>query len=232
MATNEDFVATTVVCPGDPTEGAPCLSGILPRSIGRRNLPYIHDLLDHAHALAADDDWIGFLNSDIVPTQQFIDRIKASDKRFVMCNVTDTNKHGRSVRFRPARGGSIDGVFMRPATWGEIRATVPLLVLGSRAWDTAFVLWSFEHMDSSDWFQPGECAHVLHDSDHWTSEEDEASKINMNVLNLLGWGTSAATEMICEAKTVHTGNFRYRLRMKREQSRTRPERVRVCGRRR
>jgi len=193
MATNEDFVATTVVCPGDPVEDAPRLHGILTKKVGNRNLPFVGDIMDHARSMAEDDDWIGFLNSDVIPTQRFIDRIRSSDKKFVMCNVTDIDEYGAGVRYRPPRGGSIDGVFTKSSTWGDIRVSVPDLVLGSRAWDTAFVLWSFRHLDSSEWFLQSECLHILHGYEHWASENDEACRLNTAALNPHGGLAAAAS---------------------------------------
>lgn len=201
---NHDFDATTAVCPGDSTAGAPRFSGILPRKIGRRGLPYIRDLLDHAGRCAQPEDWIGLVNSDVILTQAAIDRIRSSTATFAMVNVTDIEESGRPIRFRPKRGGSIDGVFLKLSDWDAVRGRLPEMVLGSGAWDTAFALWSFQNMDSSEWFEQSECLHVLHGCDHWVNENDEAYKVNMVALGAVG-GMKYAKRLRCSRRVKGTG---------------------------
>jgi len=191
--TEPDVVSSTVVCPVDPLSPHDC--SVLPRCVGRRNLPYIKDMLASVRREAATDDWIGFLNSDAVPGPQMISRVRKTAKDVVLVNVTDIGGI-KAARLRPVGGWSIDGMLIRASLWDEIAQVFPEVVLGAALWDTVAVMWFAEQKIKAEWLAKRECLHHRHRSTAWMKERgqrgdgyrtrDESYKINLLALNTVG----------------------------------------------
>ncbi|MHC4643883.1 MAG: hypothetical protein ACYTBJ_00175 [Planctomycetota bacterium] len=166
-----------------------------------KRLPFMKDILDIAFDRAADRDWGGFFNSDIIVTKEFFDALEmAHEQRHeaIIGHRTDIPtpdtpaEQGRKVNVRKCT----DGFFVRKDVWDRLGDTMPDYVLGLPWWDTGTIWWCKMHKLKTVRLTNHEILHVNHGRG-WTYKEAGTrynGKISREMVrNLLGIKGKAKT---------------------------------------
>lgn len=164
--------------------GEPHIDGgvMLPRDAtfnysGARHLAFIRDLIDAAADEAAEGDWVGVVNDDVVLMPKFYVAFEsevAPRKRMLIGRVSDMRglqrlsdeeaieklKTGVTTRRNP---GSCDLLAMPVGEWPAVREAMPDFLLGETCWDT-WVINRYGRDGLTSMFGRAEMIHPVHPS--------------------------------------------------------------------
>lgn len=120
--------------------------GCIERAAGPRNLPYLKDLMDYSASLSTSpDDYIGFMNSDIILAKTFFDSVKKYEAihHVFFLKVVDIPSVEELYVQRPRPYPyTVDAFLIRASLWAKDRYTCPDFVLAEPYWDPGIIFWS------------------------------------------------------------------------------------------
>jgi len=136
------------------------------RRFGPRKLAHIHDLMDLSRRWAETlDDWIGFMNADLILTPKFFATIQDLEHtEVVMVSRTDIDHidDDPEVTGEKLMDGSTDALFVRLGVWNEMGDNYPDYILGEPAWGYGARSWARRNNLEVKNLSSHECLHVRH----------------------------------------------------------------------